>query len=298
MIVYVVIAACFLFAPSDGAGTEFSYDDQANWPGVCVTGNTGRQSPIDILTDDVKDNSNLIELEFSSAWSSSINGVVRSGGHNIQFDPTNSSNPAVTTNIHLGTYRVLQMHMHWGGNNTVGSEHTVDGQAYPLELHFVHEKEGQPGAGDDLAVIGVFAEVVNTPIADDSVWDQLDAAAIQSYPSNISVTNLVYNNLLPPAGSRDYYHYVGSLTTPGCDEIVQWFVLKTPIQVPAAYLAFLRQVESANANETLTFNFRDVQPLGDRSVYRVAESGAPKTIVSSLSIVLAMFITITLYFSF
>ena len=210
----------------------------------------------------------------------------------MQFDPDNALNPAVTTRTPLGTYRVLQMHMHWGRTDQEGSEHTVNGKKYPLELHFVHQKDGSMDktAGDHFAVVGVFAQAVSTDIS--GVWAQLNASAVRTYPSRINVTNFVYNSLLPT--SREYYHYVGSLTTPSCSEVVQWFVLKEPIDVPAEYLVYLRQVESSNANETLTYNFREVQRLGQRTVYTVG-SGAPKLILST---VVMLFGAITaLYFS-
>ncbi len=31
-------------------------------------------------------------------------------------------------------YYAAQFHFHWGSNNIQGSEHTVDGKAYPLEV--------------------------------------------------------------------------------------------------------------------------------------------------------------------
>ena len=37
-------------------------------------------------------------------------------------------------------YKVLQLHFHWGSDNTKGSEHEYDGQAYPMEVHIVHYK--------------------------------------------------------------------------------------------------------------------------------------------------------------
>ena len=33
-----------------------------------------------------------------------------------------------------GTYRIAQLHFHWGSDNNKGSEHTIDGNAYPLEV--------------------------------------------------------------------------------------------------------------------------------------------------------------------
>jgi carbonic anhydrase len=42
---------------------------------------------------------------------------------------------------HTHAYYLLQLHFHWGDNGdhwNKGSEHTVDGMQYPLEMHMVH----------------------------------------------------------------------------------------------------------------------------------------------------------------
>ena len=33
-----------------------------------------------------------------------------------------------------GVYTTVQFHFHWGANNNVGSEHTVDGKEYAAEV--------------------------------------------------------------------------------------------------------------------------------------------------------------------
>ena len=46
--------------------------------------------------------------------------------------------PSIAANISGGglggTYRAAQLHFHWGSNNRNGSEHTVNGAAYPMEV--------------------------------------------------------------------------------------------------------------------------------------------------------------------
>ena len=39
------------------------------------------------------------------------------------------------------TYQLVQIHWHWGLNNSVGSDHLLNGISYPLELHMVHYNE-------------------------------------------------------------------------------------------------------------------------------------------------------------
>ena len=35
-------------------------------------------------------------------------------------------------------YNFAQLHLHWGNTSVAGSEHTVAGARFPLELHLVH----------------------------------------------------------------------------------------------------------------------------------------------------------------
>ena len=64
------------------------------------------------------------------------------------------------------TYQLAQFHAHWGGENSRGSEHTVDGKSFSAELHLVHfnTKYGDLGNAadkpDGLAVLGMFIKVI------------------------------------------------------------------------------------------------------------------------------------------
>lgn len=138
----------------EAAATEqFSYDAQDKWGGVCVSGNKGRQSPINIVTSAVQTSAAVPPLVFSG-WSTSINGEFTNNGHSVQFDP--QTKLAKTTTAY-GIYTVQQLHMHWGRYTGEGSEHTIDGQASELEIHFVHTKEDTQQSGPTYVVIGVLA---------------------------------------------------------------------------------------------------------------------------------------------
>ena len=76
---------------------------------------------------------------------------------------------------------------------------------------------------------------------------------------------------------------------------MQWFVLKEPIKVPGEYLTELRMIQTEDGS-SLTLNFRDVQPLGERMV-ETPGSGSPKLVASALSILIAIFMTLLQYFS-
>lgn len=48
--------------------------------------------------------------------------------------PTGTTITITGGGLQEGTYRLAQFHVHWGADNTVGSEHTVDGKFYPVEV--------------------------------------------------------------------------------------------------------------------------------------------------------------------
>ena len=64
-------------------------------------------------------------------------------------------------------YRFGQVHFHWGDAASRGSEHTVDGAAFALEMHLVHFKAEledisaavAEGKQDSLAVLGFLFQV-------------------------------------------------------------------------------------------------------------------------------------------
>nr|ABR53885.1 astrosclerin-1 [Astrosclera willeyana] len=250
---------------------DFNYYNQRAWlscPGSQCGGN--RQSPINIDTRDTKANNNLIALRFNN-YKVPVDGDFENLGTDVEFVPKNKH--ATLTN-HLGTYVLQQFQFHWGRDSSEGSEHRIDGQQYAAEIHFVHLKQGasQNGtAGDTYSVVAVLCEAADIPIR--GVWRNLSPVPTVHKDSHC-ILDLVYADLLPR--NRDYYHYEGSLTTPLCDETVQWFVLKNTIKIPEAFLTRLRRVERHRSGTLLTFNFRKLQRLHGRDVFEFPFIGEGK----------------------
>lgn len=80
-------------------------------------------------------------------------------------------------------------------------------------------------------------------------------------------------DVLPLSGAGDYYHFMGSLTTPGCGEGVKWIVLKDPIEASPAQVQQFRSVFAKNA--------RPVQSLNGRDVYLFSNAAATTSSSSS-----------------
>ena len=66
----------------------------------------------------------------------------------------------------------------------------------------------------------------------DTVWKHIPQ---EGQPQKIKGVTINAADLLPPG--KTYFGYAGSLTTPPCDEGVQWNVMAEPIKVSAAQIA-------------------------------------------------------------
>ena len=257
---FICIALLALVA---SAASQYTYENQAAWSTIAgsVCGVCNRQSPVNIEPAAAQESSTL-NLVFNN-YDVSVDGAFVNKGHNVQFNPSGRKRATILNQ--KGTYVLQQFHLHWGAGQRDGSEHRIQGSQYDAEIHFVHRKQGAAKGSTDidtLAVVAVFG------VADESapitgIWDQLTIPT--AYDSSNPVSGIRYSDLLP--SNQDYYYYEGSLTTPPCSEIVQWFVLKQPIKIPASYIATLRTVEEDEEGTLLTHNVRDEQPLNGRTVF-------------------------------
>ena len=269
-----ILPILFVIALSKAAyaAGSWNYYNQEDWGGVCNSGT--RQSPINIRTEDLVQGRRTTNLVFSN-WGLEVAGELKNNGHTIQFTPF-PDNPAITTTNHLGEYRLLQFHMHWGKNDGTGSEHRINGHQADLEIHFVHKRVAASGPDSEkYMVVGVLANAgSNSP--ESPLIKILPISVMQTYGYRVGAFARM-EWFLPV--DHSYYHYEGSLTTPTCDETVQWFLIKEPITVPRAVLEDLRSVLTESGAQ-LKFNYRDIQPLHCRSVYEHDDPGQCYTFLS------------------
>ena len=193
-----------------------------------------------------------------------MSGTFDNLGYTVTFRPKSLS--ATTVQAHVGEYNLVNFHYHWGNIAGCGSEHFVDGKQYDFEIHFVLKKSNNfvPDAGDAMAVVGVFGQVDHSAKID-GIWKKIDPLRVVLSGAVEEVAGIVYAELLPK--TCDFFHYEGSLTTPDFDEVVQWFVLREPIKVPALYLEQLRCIQNAKGNKIIA-NYRELQDLNGRIVKR------------------------------
>ncbi|KAF4129923.1 Eukaryotic-type carbonic anhydrase [Phytophthora infestans] len=118
-----------------------------------------------------------------------------------------------TATANGASYNMLQFHMH------VPSEHTLNGQYLGGEVHFVHSNADSSA----LLVTGVFLRLCKDA-------NVTASATLAPYSDLVNKT----------ADAQGVFNYAGSLTTPGCTEIVDWWVVKKPVDVSTGDLERLQ----------------------------------------------------------
>ena len=213
-------------------------------------------------------NNALIPLTFHD-YHKPLDGEFENIGTTVQFVPNFRATMAVSN--HKGIYDLRRIYFHWGSDETEGSEHRLNGIKYAAEIQFVHLKRNVPPGSTDpdaYAIVAVLADSVTGTPPPNSIWSDLSVPIVYATRNPVSGSSS-YASLLPMNRDRDYYYYEGSFTTPLCTENVQWFVLNNTIAIPKGFLADLRKVETDASGSSLTFNFRELQALNARDVFKL-----------------------------
>ncbi len=164
------------------------------------------QTPINIVATE---DTNLKALAFD--YTTNATNIVNNG-HTVQVNIASGS----SINIDGIDYELKQFHFH------TPSENNINGQKYALEAHFVHAtKEG------NLAVVAVmFKEGKANPILE-KVWSKFPLQVNNAVDIKLSTNDI--KAIMP--SNKEYYKFMGSLTTPPCSENVKWNVFKTPMTI-------------------------------------------------------------------
>jgi carbonic anhydrase len=128
------------------------------------------------------------------------------------------------------------------------AEERINGRQFDMGAHLVHrDAEGRTAVVAVLMDRGADQPVIQT------VWNNLPLEKGEEVPAR---GTLDFSALLP--SDRRYFTYMGSMTTPPCQEGVLWMVMKSPVAVSADQLGIFARLYPMNA--------RPVQPLGGRLI--------------------------------
>ena len=197
----------------------------------CGSGN--RQSPIDIR-DGIRVDLEPVDFAYGASGFNVINN-----GHTIQVNLAPGNRFTLTGR----SYELQQFHFHRP------AEEKIDGRSFDMVAHLVHKDEQ-----GRLAVVAVLVKEGEQPHPGiQVVWNNLP---LEKYQPLVPVIQFDPAAMLP--SRREYYTFMGSLTTPPCDEGVLWIVMKEPIVASKQQLDIFARLYPMNA--------RPVQALAGRLI--------------------------------
>lgn len=138
-------------------------------------------------------------------------------------------------------FELIQIHFHHP------SEHHINGEAYPIEVHFVHKTPDH-----EYIVIAAFAQVGRPNPAIEKLWGRIPTEIDKE--SKYENELITASDLLP--SSREYFYYNGSLTTPPCSENVTWFLLEQPIEISQDQIEYFQKFIDHKARPIQKINHR------------------------------------------
>ncbi|KAG5055094.1 hypothetical protein AAZX31_03G117100 [Glycine max] len=249
LLVLILYSSSFLASAVDpkAEDEEFTFAEGSikgpkNWgqinPKWKVCGDGKLQSPIDLSDQMAQELPQLGKLDkvYKPAPVVLINR-----GHDIMLQ---WNGDAGQLNINGTFYNLMQCHWH------TPSEHTLNGTKFDLELHAVHKT-----SKGEIAVIGIWYKIGHS----DPLLSKLlnDIKSIKDKKIDVGVINpgdIMFE-------TKEYYRYVGSLTTPPCTEGVVWTIVKEVRTVSTEQLNALKGAVHHGEE-----NARPTQELGGRQV--------------------------------
>ncbi|XP_044957946.1 alpha carbonic anhydrase 7-like isoform X1 [Hordeum vulgare subsp. vulgare] len=231
--------------------SEFSYirgakNGPENWGtfkeewATCGTGQM--QSPIDLSDRRASPSPDLGYLNHSYV---PADASIVNRGHDIAVM---FHGDAGSLSIDGTAYHLRQVHWH------APSEHRVNGRRYSLELHMVHLS-----AQNKTAVIGLLYKIGRR----DHFLHKLEPYLMRMADMKEKEEKV---GLVDPGEARGdgeaYYRYMGSLTTPPCDEGVIWTVIKRVATVSTDQLKLLTDA----VHDGFEMNARPLQKVNDRDI--------------------------------
>ncbi|KAB0798850.1 hypothetical protein PPYR_06730 [Photinus pyralis] len=231
-----------------------------------------RQSPVNLEPNKLLFDPNLRPLHIDKHR---VSGSISNTGHSVIFTVDNDTRHHI--NVTGGPlsykYQFQEIHIHYGLHDQFGSEHSINGYAFPAEIQIfgfnsqlysnfseaLHKAQG-------IVVISLLLQLGDLSNPELRILtDQLDK--IRYGGEEVEVKKLSVRGLLP---ETDYYMtYDGSTTMPACHETVTWLILNKPIYITKQQMHGLRRLMQGDAKHPkapLGNNFRPPQPLHHRPV--------------------------------
>ncbi|XP_069827875.1 carbonic anhydrase 4 [Dendropsophus ebraccatus] len=294
----LLLSLCLYLSTSSAA--EWCYNIEAKTNSACtgpskwsdISGyeacGKSSQSPIHILTCEAEFDSKLKPFKFEG-YDKEQECLLKNNGHSAEL--ALDGHQTISGGGLSGTYTAKQLHFHWGSIDNPGSEHTLNGDKYPIELHVVHTPSAvrsEPAGGSTsggYAVLGFFIEEGPTNENYNGLIKGFDD--ITNNGTNTTVSKVKLQDLIPKENLTLFYRYQGSLTTPPCDETVTWTVFAQTIKMDKTQIGAFYTKLKYKSGDAMAENFRPIQKRNGR---KITTSGADMLLSQARYLLISLFV--------
>lgn len=245
-----------------------------SWGGICNSGQA--QSPIDI-TPGSAINGSTNPILISQWYDQPSIMTFNNDGSKLTMQLRYASNNVpqlFVVNTTITRYQLIQIQFHSAQVNNTGSEHSISGTFYDIEIQLLFQNVNYNSSTaatqpDGFVIVSKFLTGLTGITVTSSQCDTYSILLQFVLSSGTSYTTLFpwVNSLADICGNIffSFYEYKGSFTQPGCQEVVTWFISKTPVQVQFPMIRKLRLLLNS-AGQPLASNNRPQQPLNGRTI--------------------------------
>ncbi|XP_057325625.1 carbonic anhydrase 6-like isoform X2 [Microplitis mediator] len=242
---------------------EYSYKDPDTWKEQYPQCGGTEQSPIDVTDYDMRknfaDSAYRINLEHYKTVPAKM--TMKNNGHSCE-----TKIPHVSGGTLEAVYDLHSLEFHWGPDSNSGSEHTLSGDSFPIELQLIHydsEFDSFEDAQDyerGLTIYTTFFKV-------DSVESGFLTKIIKKLPDVVDpeteteIEPFAIDDLLQEEDVYSFIIYHGSQTSPPCLESVNWLIADQVFSATKKQIQVFQTIHLLDGDD---HNNRPLQPLNDR----------------------------------
>jgi carbonic anhydrase len=253
-LIFIIICSIKLFL------TQYIDYKSQNWEGICKTGK--KQSPIDLTDKIIPEKTdrifNIENLSYKPINNISLQFIE---GHKLALLPDQKIGGIEITKKGLKlNYYLTDIHFH------VKSEHTIDNLKHDLEIHMVHSlaTNDKDINENNLTVYNKYLVIAILFKSHKYIHNkEIEKLNLSSF--DIIENNFDINSFVKDLNKNSYFHYEGGLTTPTCDETVNWIVIEKPFIIGEDQLSDFWNV--FRKYNYVYGNARNTQKLNERKVY-------------------------------
>ncbi|XP_051912439.1 carbonic anhydrase-related protein 10 isoform X2 [Hippocampus zosterae] len=232
---------------------------------LCSVGK--RQSPVNIETSHMIFDPYLTSMKLNTDGKKMRGTMYNTGRHvSVRLDKEHLVN--ISGGPMMYSHRLEEIRLHFGSEDSQGSEHLLNGQAFSGEVQLIHynhelytnytEAAKSPNG---LVVVSIFMKVAET--SNNFLNQLLNRDSI----TRVTYKRLNIEDIYPETSS--FITYDGSMTIPPCFETATWILMNKPVYVTRMQMHSLRLLSQNQPSQiflSMSDNVRPIQPLINRCI--------------------------------